>query len=176
MCLKSYLNEAKEKYEQVILSKDSVIVSKDSNIQLLRDMLLSKQTEILGIQGLMTCRGIFEFYLNCCHGELQAANMATKKDNFKVSNVIKLITKADFQIPKDSIWIRNFLFWLKECGCTDLLALCAKLCSGIHGAAWYGKLLQVERCIMEKIKNQLAGQKPKNIRPRKPHRKELVQL
>ncbi len=90
--------------------------------------------------------------------------MATKKDNFKASNVIKLITKADFQIPKDSIWIRNFLDWLKECGCTDPLALYAKLCSGIHGAVWYGpsvriyrnKLLEVEYCIMGKMTNQLG--------------------
>ena len=161
------MNENKEKYElqkEKYELQQQVIVAKDTNIKLLRDMLISKETEILGIQGLMSCRGIFEFYLNFCHGELKTANIIKKTDTFKATNIINWITSANFQIPEDSIWIRDFLNWLKECGCTNPLALYTKLCSGIHGAAWHGasvriyrkKLLEVEYCVMEKMWNRLS--------------------
>jgi hypothetical protein len=147
-----------------------LVISAKDQISLLDKMLAKKETEILGIQGLLSCRGIFEFFLNGCCEELKISGDYPKNEHCKFTTVLKILIRPRLKIPENSLWVRDFLKWKTECKVKDPVKFYAKLCNGIHGAPWFGpsvrifrdKLLGSEYCMMLKMMGRL-GVEPDDV-------------
>ena len=128
--------------DKVIKAKDELLKEKDKRIGEAFQLYLRSK-------GLMSCRGIFEFYVYRCFGELQKIDLAKSTMTFNVKSVIALLERNKARLPEEAIFCTRLLNQAKKCGVTDMYDLYAKLSTSIHGDPWDGPSVRVYKSLLE---------------------------
>jgi hypothetical protein len=115
--------------------------------------------ELLSVKGLLTSRGIFEFYITLCFGELQKLGICGEKERLNFTQTITkmYIVENRQKLPDDSPCAK-LLNAADQCK-VHLLDVYITLCNEVHGSPWSGPGVQVlansmskgDKCIVEFI-------------------------
>ena len=115
--------------------------------------------ELLSVKGLLTSRGIFEFYITLCFGELQKLGICGEKEKLNYTQTINkmYIMENRKKLPDDGPCVK-LLNAADKCK-VHLLSVYTTLCNEIHGGPWSGPGVQVlankmsieDKCIIEFI-------------------------
>ena len=115
--------------------------------------------ELLSVKGLLTSRGIFEFYITLCFGELQKLGICGEKEKLNFTQTINkmYIVENRQKLPDDGPCAK-LLNAADQCK-VHLLDVYMTLCHGVHGSPWSGPGVQVlancmskgDKCIVEFI-------------------------
>jgi len=142
--------------ENLLAEKDKRISEKDDVIKAKDELLKEKDKRIdeaiqlyLRSKGLMSCRGIFEFYVYRCFGELQKLDLAKSTMTFNVKSVIELLERNKGKLPKEAIFCMRLLNQAEKCGVKNLYDLYAKLSTSIHGDPWDGPSVRVYKSLLD---------------------------
>jgi len=115
--------------------------------------------ELLSVKGLLTSRGIFEFYITLCLGELQKLGICGEKEKLNYTQtILKMYKEENRQKLSDDGPCAKLLNAADQCK-VYLLDVYITLCNEIHGGPWSGPGVQVlansmsmeEKCIVEFI-------------------------
>jgi len=100
--------------------------------------IMYKDKELLSSKGLLTARGIFEFYMYLCFGELQRVGICKQFENFNESNlIVKMSLKENqYKLPPDG-YCASILSAADQCS-VQLSNIYMALCSDIHVSSWSG--------------------------------------
>ena len=100
----------------------------------------------------MTARGIFEFYLYQCMGELQLVDKIKPTERFNAKSVLNTIIAmtASNKLPNSAEKCRKLLNAADKCDCKDIYEMYALLSNEIHGRPWNGEGVKVYAANMDK--------------------------
>jgi hypothetical protein len=157
--------------------KDIELLKKDKDNELAIEKIISqkeiekkniqleqKEKELLGAKGLLTARGIFEFYIHQCFDELQKLGLTTEREKFKVSHTINKLNKPEIQakiLPNGKC--RRLLKAANDCN-VEIHSVYETLSYDIHGSPWNGpgvrvnneNLPQEEACLLDFVASDLS--------------------
>jgi hypothetical protein len=144
------------------LAIEKIISQKEIEIKNIQ--LEQKEKELLGAKGLLTARGIFEFYIHQCFDELQKLGLANEREKFKVSHTINKLNKPEIQakmLPNGKC--RKLLKAADDCN-VEIHSVYATLSNDIHGSPWNGpgvrvnseNLPQKEACLLDFVASDLS--------------------
>ena len=126
--------------------------------------MLKKDKELLGAKGLLTARGIFEFYIHQCFDELQKLGLTTEREKLKVSHTINKLDNLKIQaklLPDGKC--RRLLKAADDCN-VKILSVYETLCKDIHGSPWSGPGVRVNNenlapevaCLLDFVASDLS--------------------
>jgi hypothetical protein len=131
-----------------IQEKDLRIHDKDQLVKRTEELVFIKDRELMEMKGLVSCRGIFEVYMQLVYNELKHLGTLTANETFNMTSLITKITAPKFTPLEGAYYTKAFLEQLKLCGCDDPLLMHATFCSGIHGAPWSGTAVRMYKSVL----------------------------
>jgi len=132
-------------------------------LQIKENEIKNKDKELLGIKGLLTSRGIFEFFINLCFGELQELGLCGKYEKCNITNTLNKMNKMENrELYPSGGYSARILYAAEHCN-ANLTDVYKTLCNEIHGSRWSGPGVQVyasmlterEKCIVNFIANDM---------------------
>ena len=140
ICLAKLEKDTEKKLE--LEKKDNELKFKDTEKKLELEKkdteLMYKDKELLSAKGLLTARGIFEFYMYLCFGELQKVGICRWTEKFNVSNmIVKMYLKENQHKMPPGGYCANLLSAADQCN-VNLSDVYMALSSEVHGSPWSG--------------------------------------
>jgi hypothetical protein len=152
----SYITELKDELAVKNTEKKLELEKKDIE-------LLYKDKELLSSKGKLTARGIFEFYMYLCFGELQTGGICKQSEKFNVSNMlVKMGLKENQEKLPPGGYCASLLSAADQCN-VELSSVYMVLCNDIHGSPWSGPGVLVyaselnvgQKCLVEFIADKM---------------------
>ena len=138
-------------------------IDKKSELDMKDIELFYKDKELLTLKGLLTVRGIFEFYMHVCSRELQRVGICKSLDKFNVSNILmKMGLKENQEKLPPGGYCASLLSAADQYN-VELSNVYMVLCSDVHRSSWSGpgvlvyasKLNVGEKCVVEFIADKM---------------------
>lgn len=125
----------------LLKDKDLVILNiqkdqSDSEVVNLRKQLLQEK-------GIMSSRGIAEFYFEQCFQELGRLGLVKIDKKWTMNDKIGIIMSYKEKCPENAFSTRKLHDQLEKCNCEELIGLYSELSHEIHGRPWSGESVKV---------------------------------